>query len=613
MTLHPGVAEKIPTWRFNLATIRFALRPFLIHSAFTLVTFFKDVLPGLIVKFIFDTITAAPGVHSALPPILGVSPLWWAIGGYGLIGVAQVALGIGYEWYGWTFRNRVAMLLTSNLFASILRRRGDQALPVSPGEAVNRFHSDVAEVADFPLWLPDQVGKWIAALFAVMIMMRINLTITLVIFVPLFSVMLFTRLAWKSIQRDAWESTRATDRVEGFLGEVFGAVQAVKVADAEEGVVAHFLGLNEQRRKAQMRLNLAWGLLNSLNQGVVAFGIGMMLLMAGQAIAGGSFTIGDFALFVSYLGFTTQVPSELGVFYGDYKKQEISTERLLEMIRPEPAARLLETHPVYATGSMPEISFPAKTPADHLETLEVRHLTYHFPNGNGSGGTGPGGIEDVSFTLRRGEMVVITGRVASGKSTLLRVLLGLVPAQSGGVFWNGQLVSDTAFFRPPRCAYTSQAPRLFSETLRENILMGLSEEQVDLAGALRLAVLEPDLPALEKGLDTLVGPRGVRLSGGQVQRAAAARMAVRSPELMVFDDLSSALDVETERIFWEQLKALRAERGVTCLAVSHRKAALLEADRILLLDHGRLEAEGRLADLLNTSEEMRRLWRGEIE
>jgi ATP-binding cassette subfamily B protein len=184
-------------------------------------------------------------------------------------------------------------------------------------------------------------------------------------------------------------------------------------------------------------------------------------------------------------------------------------------------------------------------------------------------------------------------------------------------------VDDPAtFFIPPRSAYTPQVPRLYSETLKENILLGLPEDQVDLAGALHRAVLEPDVKQLEKGLDTLVGPRGVRLSGGQVQRAAAARMFVRAPELLVFDDLSSALDVETEQALWERLKDKdeggRLKDGLsfidqpislTILAVSHRRAALRQADRVLLMKDGQVEALGTLDELLESSEEMRRLWK----
>jgi ATP-binding cassette subfamily B protein len=169
---------------------------------------------------------------------------------------------------------------------------------------------------------------------------------------------------------------------------------------------------------------------------------------------------------------------------------------------------------------------------------------------------------------------------------------------------------------PPRCAYTPQVPRLFSQTLRNNILLGLPDESDHLRRVLRLAVLEEDVAAMEERLETVVGPRGLRLSGGQVQRTAAARMFVADPELLVFDDLSSALDVETEQALWDRLfgeaEAGRENTNVgmrpTALAVSHRRPVLQRADVILLLKNGTVEAAGQLSELLAKSKEMQRLW-----
>ena len=578
------------TWR--LARYRTGL--FLASCFLQGVVFYLfPLIPGLVIAQIFDRLT------NAAPVALDLWGLVALLIGAALARQLVLVFGVRAET---TLGSTVEALLRQNLFTRILQRPGAQALPTSAGEAISRFRNDVSEIAGFVCWVFDPFGQLIVLCVALGILVHVAAFFTLVIFVPLLFVLALANMLRRRMKAYRKAQQESIGEVTELLGDVFGAVQTIQVGKAERHVVEHFKRINEVRRKATLRDKLLTQTLDSVFENAADVGTGFLLLIAAQAMRQHNFSLGDFVLFVSYLGWLTQVISMSGGFIRRYTQAGVSFDRLVTLLQGGPQQALVAHTPTYLNGKFPGIPQQARTEQHVLNQVDIENLSYRYPGSER-------GIESINLQLRRGSFTVITGRIGSGKTTLLRVLLGLLPRDSGLIRWNSQVVDDPAvFFVPPRCAYTPQVPRLFSLSLKENILLGLPGEAVDLPAAVHAAVLESDIAELEEQMETKVGPRGVKLSGGQIQRTAAARMFVRDAELLVVDDLSSALDVETEVKLWQ-----RFAPQTTRLAVSHRRAALLAADQIIVLKDGRVETQGTLEELLSTSPEMQRLMNSEVE
>lgn len=652
--------------------IRYAQRLYWIDTLLWLFILGLPAVPGLIIREFFNTLTGASR--------FGASSWVW-IGLLLAVGLARVVAIFVGRITKTQHRFLISGLVRHNLLHELLKRPGAELATggingynVSPGEILSYFRDDAAQIEDVVVGTNEIFAAGVFAVGSVALLISVNPTMTLLVFLPLCAIMALAHKAEHRLKYYRYASRHATQRVTGLIGELLTAVQAVKVAGAESQMLEELRERCDRRRDLMVRDQIFNAILNSGFENIVSLGTGLILLLAAQSLGTrNNLTVGDFALFIYYLAFVTDFFASCGIFLASIKQSEVSFERMAgltsgggasrqrgkwaagqvddtmttEIVKFQPSSGspthpLTHPRPLYLKpifGSQPAIpSYPQRTTDEPLRELRVERLCYHYPNSTN-------GICDISFTLRRGSLTVITGQVGAGKTTLLRVLLGLLPRQSGQLFWNATEINDPDnFLVPPYAAYTPQIPQLFSASLRENLLLGLelTENQAQLEQAIATAIFDQELATMPEGLDTLIGTRGFRLSGGQKQRIAAARMLIRQAELLVFDDLSSALDVETEQHLWQKLfegrrvsevagasggdlESINKDQGAksreeadthypapnteiqssqplppapTCLVVTHRPAVLNLADWVIFLDTGAIRFAGKPADLL---------------
>jgi ATP-binding cassette subfamily B protein len=475
----------------------------------------------------------------------------------------------------------------------------------------------------------DLIGSLIYSSAAAYFLFRIDVWAAIAGIGPLLLLGVGNRLISNRARRYRAVARVAASDVSSFLNATFEASLTVKVTGARRHVLERLARLNAVRGKAAVRDGVWNEIIWTLNGTLADVFIGIALVVAAR----GPLTSGEITLFFAYLVGMTWLPMRLGGLVTGRRRFEVSAQRMDALVAPpggvgaassgatvdaasrgqadvvagvrpaaasrgrgdavagvpadagsrghgdavigvRPAAgggahvgdQLIAHRPMTVLGGPipPAPVRPARVP---LERLELRGLTLAAR-----------GVNDIDLVVERGELVVVRGPVGSGKSSLLRAVVGLVAIDRGEVLWNGRPVADrAAFFVPPQCAYVAQVPRLFAESLVDNLRLGHDLDDADVAAGIALAAFDTDVADLPEGLDTLVGARGVRLSGGQVQRAAGARAMAHRPELLVLDDLTSALDVDTELQMWQRL----ADSGFTVLAASNRPVALARADRVL--------------------------------
>ncbi|WP_438351459.1 ATP-binding cassette domain-containing protein [Paenibacillus sp. FA6] len=495
----------------------------------------------------------------------------------------------------------VANLVRRNLLDMILHLPGSQGLKGSTGEVINHLRDDVEQVVGAISWIVDTIGMVLFAIIAFIVLFRIDSQITLFVFIPLIIVFSVVHITSAKVQAYRRESRESSSKVSGAIGEIFSIIQSIKLGNADSRFIERFDALAANQKKSMLKDNLFTSILDTVFMNTINIGTGLILLMLAFSTQSNTFSIGDLALFVFYLSFITQFIQFFGKFLASYKQTEVAMERMTSLVQGQLLDKVVEHHSLYINEIAPLAIDDIYKDTEPLRILQIKDLSFTY-------GSSSRGIQIKSLDIKVGSFVVIAGRIGSGKTTLMKTIQGLLPKDSGDILWNGRVVNDLcSFFIPPRSGYTSQIPQLYNETLRNNILLGLSEDDVDLNEALYDAVLNEDIKSLELGLDTMIGSGGSKLSGGQKIRAASARMLVRKPEILFMDDISSALDVETETLLW---KRITQKKNVTSIVVSNKMAALQYADHVVVLKDGCIESQGPLQEMMESSSELQALLSG---
>jgi ATP-binding cassette subfamily B multidrug efflux pump len=407
-------------------------------------------------------------------------------------------------------------------------------------------------------------------------MFSLSFKLALAVIVPLPIIALVAYYFSKQIYQQSYQVQEGFSELSTFVQENLNGIRTVQAMAQEADEIERFKNVNQDFADSNQSLFETTSLLSAVMPAMAAMSTIVIIGYGGYLVNEEEITLGTFAAFFSYLALLLWPVREAGSLVTQWQRGASGTARLFEILDHEPEIR-----------DEKDADSPALT-----GRIRVDHLYYQYDNKDHYA------LEDIHFDVAPGETIAIIGRVGSGKSTLLRLFVRLLEPTKGNIYLDDHPVSGfpLAQLREQVCLVL-QDPFLFADSLGDNIAYDNPDrENQDIWRSAEAAALRETIENFPEGLETILGERGVTLSGGQKQRTALARGFIRMTPLLILDDCFSAVDTETEEHILTGLKRVR--QNLTTMLVSNRVSTARHADRIIVLEEGRIIEIGTHNELL---------------
>ena len=455
------------------------------------------------------------------------------------------------------------------------------------GDLISRMANDVNQIRVLYAFALLQLVNMILLIFLAMTkMISTSPLLTAASIFPLGLMIFITRYAMPKMQQYSKFNQEALGRLTNRVTEAFVNVHVIQANTAEKSFADLAHVENQSVFDSNMKLIVIRTLIFPLMGSLASLSLVITMLLGGYMAIDGKITVGDILAFNIYIGLLTFPLTALGIILGVYQRAKTALVRISEIQDTEP-----EVQPTHVVS-----------PVANSVLLEVKNLNFEFEKAEEDSTRFK--LENVSFKLEPQQHLGIFGPIGSGKSVLFDLITRIQSPQPGAIFLQGVDINDLSpQYLRRQIAYASQSVHLFSDTIRNNLTFGLDNvTQEELEAAAKKAQILNDIEKFEMGWETEVGEKGVRLSGGQKQRLALARILIRKPQIIILDDVLSAVDHTTEQLLIETIQKIEC----SVIIASHRASALEHCDQILILDKGKITKTGtfeQLSDIINSVSE----------